>query len=120
MTRPRHVVCEQQGGTLIVAPAASAANLADAEVAAEWSAAQHRLDEKRIRNLVVDLSALPYFGSTILECLTQMWKVLKAKNGKLAIAGASRIGREVLAAARLDKLWRTCDTRREALDWLDQ
>ena len=40
---------------------------------------------------------------------------MKAKGGKLAVARPSAIGREVLDAARLQRLWSIFDTREEAL-----
>jgi predicted alpha/beta hydrolase len=46
--------------------------------------------------VVVDLGAIPYFGSTVLQWMVQMWQRAKDKGGKLATCQASPIGRERL------------------------
>ena len=74
--------------------------------------------QRDVKHVIVDLGQIPYFGSTVLEWMVQMWKRAKAKGGKLATCQASPIGREVLAAARFDLLWGIFGTREEALAWL--
>src|SRR5437868_151170 len=98
MSGPQFVHDEQQGSTLVVTPQAGFVNIVEPAAAREWEAAKQKLDLPFVRHVVVDLGELPYFGSTVLEGMAQMWKRIKAKGGRLAIARASPIGREVLAA----------------------
>jgi len=81
----------------------------------EWSVIDQQLDSDAIKNVIIDLGEVPYFGSTVLEWMSLVWKRVKVKGGKLAIARPSQIGREVLDAARLQRLWKIFDTREEAL-----
>ena len=45
---------------------------------------QEQIDTPAIKHVIVDLGEIPYFGSTVLEWMVQMWKRIKAKGGKLA------------------------------------
>jgi anti-anti-sigma factor len=118
MSDPRYVRTEQAGETLVVAPLFTFATFAEAGIASEWTAVQEQLDTPEVKNVVVDLGEIPYFGSTVLEWMVQMWKRINAKGGQFVTCNASPIGREVLAVAHLDKLWGICDTREAAFAWL--
>ena len=118
MSEPRYVRVERVGDALIVSPLFTFARFTEADIADEWTAVQKQIDGDGIKHVVVDLGQIPYFGSTVLEWMVQMWKRAKSKGGKLATCNASPIGREVLAAARFDLLWGIFGTRDEALKWL--
>jgi len=118
MSNPRYVRTEQAGETLVVAPLFTFATFAEAGIATEWSTVQDQLRAPGVKNVLVDLGEIPYFGSTVLEWMVQMWKGVRAKGGQLATCNASPIGREILATAQFDKLWGICDTREAALAWL--
>src|SRR5688572_30856041 len=118
MTDSKYVRTEQIGVTLVVTPLFTFAAFAEPDLAGEWSRVQKLLEESQARNVLVDLGSIPYFGSTVLEWMVQMWKRAKAKGGKLATCNASPIGHEVLAAARFDLLWGIFTTREEALSWI--
>ena len=118
MSDPKYVRTEQAGETLVVAPLFTFATFAEAGIDSEWTAVQKQLDTPGIKNVVVDLGQIPYFGSTVLEWMVQMWKRIRDKGGHLATCNASPIGREVLAVAHFDKLWGICDSREAALAWL--
>jgi hypothetical protein len=109
MSDPKYLRTEQAGETLVVAPLFTFATFAEPGIASEWSDVQQRLETP---------AEIPYFGSTMLEWMVQMWKRVSAKGGKLATCNASPIGREILSAARFDKLWGICDTRAQAQAWL--
>jgi anti-anti-sigma factor len=115
---PKYVRVERQGDALIVSPLFTFARFTEADIADEWSQVQQHLDDDEVKHVVVDLGQIPYFGSTVLEWMVQMWKRAKARGGKLATCNASPIGREVLAAARFDLLWGIFDTRDQAVAWL--
>lgn len=118
MSEPKYLRTEQAGETLVVAPLFTFAAFAEPDIASEWTEVQEQIATPAVKNVIVDLGAIPYFGSTVLEWMVQMWKRIQAKGGKLATCNASPIGREVLAAARLDKLWGMCGTRAEAQAWV--
>lgn len=111
----RYVRVEQQGHTLVVSPLFTFATTCEADVAEEWKQLQARLALPDIKHVVVDLGSIPYFGSTVLEWMVQMWRRAKAKGGNLAVCNCSAIGREILTAAHFDQLWSSYPTRSEAL-----
>jgi anti-anti-sigma factor len=121
MTQPkpgRFVRIDRAGDSLVVAPLFTFASFTEADLAAEWQAVQEQIDSPDVKNVIVDLGEIPYFGSTVLEWMVQMWKRAKAKGGTLATCNCSQIGREVLHAARFDTLWGVFATRDEALQSL--
>ncbi|HEX5106261.1 MAG TPA: STAS domain-containing protein [Pirellulaceae bacterium] len=118
MSEPKYVRVERNGEALIVSPLFTFARFTDDDIADEWSQVQSQIDGADVKHVLVDLGQIPYFGSTVLEWMVQMWKRVKAKDGKLATCNASPIGREVLTAARFDILWGICGSREEALAWL--
>ena len=115
MSEPKYVRTEQRGETLIVAPLFTYASFAESDVTNQWLAVQRLVEGTGVRNVVVDLGEIPYFGSTVLEWMVQLWKRVKTKGGRLAACNASPIGREVLAAANFDRLWGMFASQSEAI-----
>ena len=111
----KFVRIDRQGNTVVVAPLFTFASFTEADLVAEWRAVQAEIDAPDVKHVIVDLGEIPYFGSTVLEWMVQMWKRAKAKGGTLATCNCSQIGREVLHAARFDTLWGIFDTRDDAL-----
>jgi anti-anti-sigma factor len=111
----KFVRIDRAGDALVVAPLFTFASFAEADMVAEWKEIEQQIDSPDVKNVLVDLGEIPYFGSTVLEWMVQMWKRAKAKGGKLAACNCSQIGREVLHIARLDKLWGVFGSRDEAL-----
>jgi anti-anti-sigma factor len=105
MSDHKFVRTDQQGETLIVTPLFTYASFAESDVTNEWIAVQRLVETPAVRNVVVNLGEIPYFGSTVLEWMVQLWKRIKVKGGRLAACKASPIGCEVLRAANFDKLW---------------
>jgi anti-anti-sigma regulatory factor len=118
MEAPKYERAEQVGDVTIVTPLFTYATFTEPEIAKEWQAAQSLLDSSATRHVIIDLGEIPYFGSTVLEWMAFIWKRVKPKGGHLAAIRPSPIGREVLLAARLDKLWGIFDDREAALAWL--
>jgi anti-sigma B factor antagonist len=115
MNGPKYFRAEQRGDVLIITPLFTFATFTEPHVASEWNAVQELIDSPQTHHVVVDLGEIPYFGSTVLEWMALIWKRLKAKGGQLAAARPSPIGREVLGAARLERLWGIFNTREEAV-----
>lgn len=111
----RFVRIDRAGDSLVVAPLFTFASFTEADMVAEWRAVQEQLDLPDVKNVIVDLGEIPYFGSTVLEWMVQMWKRAKAKGGNLATCNCSQIGKEVLHAARFDTLWGIFASRDEAI-----
>ena len=120
MSNSKYVKAEQQGNVLVITPLFTYAMFAEPSVASELSQLQEQVDSPTTEQVIVDLGEIPYFGSTVLEWMAQLWKRVKVKGGRLAIVRPSDIGREVLAAARLERLWGIFTTRDEALAWLSK
>jgi anti-sigma B factor antagonist len=116
----KFVRIDKQGEAVVVAPLFTFASFTEADLVAEWQAVQHQIDAPEVKYVIVDLGEIPYFGSTVLEWMVQMWKRAKAKGGSLATCNCSKIGREVLHAARFDTLWGVFDSRDEALKSVGQ
>ena len=120
MNGPKYVRAERQADVLIVTPLFTFANFAEPHIASEWAAVQDQIASPQTQHVVVDLGEIPYFGSTMLEWIAQIWKQTKARGGNLAVARPSAIGREVLSVARLQRVWGIFDTRDEAIAWLQR
>ena len=78
----KYVRIDQQGDAVVVSPLFTFASFTEADLAAEWNAVQHEIDAPDVKHVIVDLGEIPYFGSTVLEWMVQMWKRAKAKGGQ--------------------------------------
>lgn len=74
------------------------------------------LDRSAAQRVIVDLTGLPTFGSTLLDLLVVIWRKVGRREGRLVLLKPSPIGREVLSAAKLDQLWDIADSRDEAVE----
>jgi anti-anti-sigma factor len=115
MKAGKYVRIEQAGPSLVVTPLFTFARFTEADIADEWKVLEERLTEPSVKNVVIDLGEIPYFGSTVLEWMVQLWRRIKAKGGEFAACNCTPVGHEVLKAARFDKLWTIFATRDEAL-----
>ena len=115
MTPLKYVRLEQEGETLIVSPLFTFGRFTEGDLVHEWDQVLRRIDGPEVKHVVVDLGQIPYFGSTLLEWMVQMWKRAKEKGASLAACNPSHIGREVLAIAHFNDLWGIYSSRGEAL-----
>lgn len=111
----RYVRIAQIEETLVVSPLFTFATISETDIGEQWRTVVQRVGAPDVKHVIVDLGAIPYFGSTVLEWMVQMWRRTKAKGGNFAACNCSPIGLEILAAARFDQLWKTYPTRDEAL-----
>jgi anti-sigma B factor antagonist len=66
--------------------------------------------------VVLDLSHLRYFGSSLIEGMFRAWNHLKARpGGRLSLCGLTSYCREVVEITHLDQLWSIFQTRDEAV-----
>lgn len=76
------------------------------------------LEGMREPALLVDLSQLSYMGSSQVALVLRMWKVVKAREGRLAVHVTHPLVIEVLKIAGLQSLWTISESRDEALQSL--
>lgn len=69
--------------------------------------------------VLVDLSAVDYFGSSFLTLLLRCWRVVQGKGGQMVLSGLSPRARELLHLTSLDIVWPIYTNRAEAIDALD-
>ena len=115
MSNPKFFRVEQQGDTLIFSAVGSMGSLVEDDVRDEWDLLLKQLDQHQAKNAIIDLGALDYFGSIMLELLVVLWKRVSSRHGKLAICKVSDVGREILQTAKFHTIWPIVDTREEAL-----
>jgi anti-anti-sigma factor len=68
--------------------------------------------------VIVDLSAVTYFGSMFLTLLLRCWKLVNARGGMMALAGVSVHAKELLRITSLDMVWPIYANDREAIEAL--
>jgi len=84
------------------------------DVVSVGSSILDRLEQARTSKLLVDLSQLNYMGSSQVALLVRVWKVLKARDGQVAVQVKSDIVHKVLTIAGLHTLWDIVPTRAAA------
>jgi anti-anti-sigma factor len=115
MTKPRFFRVESIGETLVFTAANNMGSLVEDDVRDEWEALLKEFDLHNAKNAVIDLGALDYFGSILLELMVVLWKRVSAKHGKLVICNVSQVGKEILQTAKFHTIWPIVATRDEAL-----
>jgi anti-anti-sigma regulatory factor len=115
MSQSPLVRIEQVGNVLIITPLFTFGTLTEADMHAEWAVIERRLRDPGVVHATIDFAEIPYFGSTVLEWMVNIWKRISARNGRVAVCNCSEVGREVLATARFDTVWQICDDRAGAM-----
>jgi anti-anti-sigma factor len=116
MAKPRFFTVEQDGDAVIFAAIGTLGTLVEDAAREEWDALLAQIDDANAKHAVIDLGALDYFGSIMLELLVVLWKRVNANGGKLALCNVSLVGKEILATAKFDTLWPILEDRMEALE----
>ena len=115
MSQPKFFRVEQHGDTLVFCAVGNMGSLVEDDVREEWDVLIKQLETFNAKNAVIDLGALDYFGSIMLELLVVLWKRVSSRRGKLAICQVSQVGREILQTAKFHTIWPILNTRDEAL-----
>jgi anti-anti-sigma factor len=108
------------GDTLVVVSLGSVGSLNGDEMAYELTGLLDRFEQSDLKNGVVDLRHVPYFGTSMLQVMTALWKRVRARGGKMAVANVSDTGLEILQVTRFDTLWPICSSQEEALNVVAQ
>jgi anti-anti-sigma factor len=72
------------------------------------------LNSPGITRLVMDLSQIPYFGSTMLEWFIANWKIMRERNGIMVLFCPTPIGLDVLKVVHFDQIIPIAESREEA------
>ncbi|MBI2477603.1 MAG: STAS domain-containing protein [Planctomycetia bacterium] len=115
MSKPKYFTVEQTGDIVIFSAIGSIGGLVEDAARIEWDALLNQVDASNARHAVIDLGALDYFGSIMLELLVVLWKRVSGRGGKLAICNVSPVGLEILQTARFDTLWPIVSDREQAI-----
>lgn len=100
--------------TLIVTPTGPVSNLAGQEMHPEVEEIMAAVRNEHCRDVLIDMEKATFFGSVLLGMLNAIWKHIRPRKGKLVLCNLSRLGGEVIHAARFDTLWEIYPTREEA------
>ena len=115
MSMPQIFDARIEGDTLVVVSLGNAGSLAGDEMAYELAGLLDRFDECDLRSAVIDLRNSPYFGTSMLQVMTALWKRVRARGGKMAVCSVSDTGLEILQVTRFDTLWPICSSQEQAL-----
>ena len=115
MSKPKYFTVEQVGDTVIFRAIGSIGGLVEDAARTEWDALLHQVEVANAKHAVIDLGALDYFGSIMLELLVVLWKRVDSKGGKLSLCNVSPVGLEILQTAKFDTLWPIVPDRDDAL-----
>jgi len=115
MSPPKTFDATSEGNTLIMISRGSAGSLIGDDLAYELTGLLEQFEQSDLRNAVIDLEKSSYFGTSMLQAMTAVWKRVRARGGKMALCNLSDTGHEILHVTRFDTLWPICSSRSEAL-----
>jgi anti-sigma B factor antagonist len=107
---------ELEGKALIVTPKRNLPEVAFEEIEAGAKEVLALADRAPVKNAVVDLCHADYCGSTALGFFIGLWRLVKARGGRLVLCNVSPHEHEVLRVTRLAPLWPVLPSREEALE----
>jgi anti-anti-sigma factor len=70
--------------------------------------------------LVVDLSAVHYFGARFINILVSTWNQLRKRNRRLVLCGPTSFCAGLIQNLKLHRLFDVCATQRIALDEIER
>jgi anti-anti-sigma factor len=108
-------LAEVHGDTLVVVPRGDAVGFTVQAVNTEQAKIREILQRDAVKHLVVDLGGANYFGSIVLGALMQMGQIIRRRQGRAALAGASSDMEDVLRLMKLNNMWELFPDRRLAL-----
>ena len=115
MSMPQIFEARIEGNTLVVVSLGSAGSLVGEEMACELAGLLDQFEKSDLQSAVIDLRNSPYFGTSMLQVMTGLWKRVRARGGKMAVCSVSETGLEILQVTRFDTLWPICPSQEAAL-----
>ena len=101
---------------MFVAPRRNISSLAEEQVRAEWDGIVASVEQPEVHHVVFDFHHVQYFGSSMLEAMLFLWKILQREQGRMAICQVSATAKDILRLSKFDTIWPVCETRNDALD----
>lgn len=105
---------QQLENTLIVTPQGEGSAFRYQDLHLETNAVRAKLAAPEIRNLIIDLSQMSYFGSEFIGALVSLLRETRTRKGKACICAASPQMMQVLQNMSLFKLWPYYETLDQA------
>ncbi|WP_437204667.1 STAS domain-containing protein [Planctomicrobium sp. SH664] len=106
---------ERLENTLVVCPHGEGSAFRYQDLHLEANTIRGHMMKPGIKNLVVDLGDLDYFGSEFIGALVSMLRETRSRGGKACFCRAKPQMLQVLQNMSLFKLWPHYETRDEAL-----
>lgn len=74
-----------------------------------------QIEALRTPHLIADLSELDYIGSSMVALVVRIWKIVKAKKGRMVVVNRNPLVLEVFKISKLDAVWTITEFREDAL-----
>ena len=111
-----HFELEHDGDVLIVIPSSALSELDEANLIAERQRLLNFVaQDETITRVLVDLRRLAYFGTMLLSTLSELWKHVSQRNGRIALCSLSEVASEAVTIAGFDRIFNICSSQGEAL-----
>ena len=73
------------------------------------------LRKEQVANIVVDCHEIDFLRSTAVGFFVILWQRIKGRGGLLVFCNVSAKAKDVLATTKLDRIWRVCGSRVDAM-----
>ena len=111
---------EMTGVTLCIMPQGEGSAFRYQDLHVEANAIRAELIKPEVKNLIVDLSQMDYFGSEFIGALVSMLREVRNRQGKACFCAARPQMLQVLQNMSLFRLWPHYETRQTALTELGE
>lgn len=109
---------KRRGDLAVITPSPQVEHLPETLIQPAAQMVLAPLKEDPPSQMIVDLSAVRYFGSAFITFLLRCHLLVKNQGSELVLAGVNPRIRELLRTTALDTLWALYDSLQEALDAL--
>lgn len=109
---------KRRGDLAVITPSPQVEHLPETLIQPAAQMVLSPLKEDPPSQMIVDLSAVRYFGSAFITFLLRCHLLVKNQGSELVLAGVNPRIRELLRTTALDTLWALYDSLQEALDAL--
>ena len=106
---------ERDGATLIVSLQGDSLNTEESALEREIDNLHKVLDEPQMKNIVVDIGNLAFFGSIIIGAIMALCQRAMSNGGQAVLCDASEGMRDVIRIMKLESVLPYYQTREEAL-----
>lgn len=108
-----------EGDTVFISPRSRLSEFDFALIEIEGKQIANWLEQQTLTpHLVVDLENSEYFGSSAVGTFVRWWRIVNAREGRLAMCNLSAQATELLRITQLDSLWHIAESRDAAIRWI--